>query len=454
MCALGCGAAQSQAPAESQLNPTKTVRSRSGADGFCVWNLLVVVGFDALGQQLHGALEGVLIDDIGHTDLVDAGVRRLVEALGRGEHERVAVVVKLLKHEQLELFRVVHGQLGHDVERALRLGIDDAGDLLESFDERVAAGLVFLAHGVEVLGADGVERSGRDLVDRGGAQTALAPLHGVVVELRIARDHAADACAAGAEALGHGVDDDDVVLITLELQQAHELLAAVDKLAVHLVADDEQIVLLGDVGHETELFLGEDGAGWVAGVREEDGAGVLVDARLDALTDGELVVLLRRCGDRADGRAGQRDKRAVVRVERLGDDDLITLVEDAAERDLQRLAAAGGDEHLLVGDRRVDLAVVVDDRVDHLGHAVGRGVGQDRLAEVLHGIKISLRRGDVGLADVQVVEFLAFFGSLVCIGRELAHGREAAFFDLTGKFHVAPPFFFVFWFLFCSQTHS
>ena len=210
-------------------------------------------------------------------------------------------------------------------------------------------------------------------------------------------------------------------------------------------------MLLGDVGHETELFLGEDGAGRVAGVREEDGAGVLVDARLDALTDGELVVLLRCCGDRADGRAGQRDERAVVRVERFGDDDLVALVENAAERDLQRLAAAGGDEHLLVGDGRVDLAVIVDDRVDHLGHAVGRGVGQDRLTEVLHSLKVSLRGGNVGLADVQVVEFLAFFGSLVCIGRELAHGREAALFDLTGKFHVAPPFLFVFWFFFALK---
>ena len=210
-------------------------------------------------------------------------------------------------------------------------------------------------------------------------------------------------------------------------------------------------MLLGDVGHETELFLGEDGAGRVAGVREEDGAGVLVDARLDALTDGELVVLLRRCGDRADGRAGQRDERAVVRVERFGDDDLVALVENAAERDLQRLAAAGGDEHLLVGDGRVDLAVVVDDRVDHLGHAIGRGVGQDRLAEVLHGLEVGLGGGNIGLADVQVVELLAFFGSLIGIGRKLAHGREAAFFDLAGKFHVAPPFLFVFWFFFALK---
>ena len=180
---------------------------------------------------------------------------------------------------------------------------------------------------------------------------------------------------------------------------------------------------------------------------------MLVDAGLDALTDGELVVLLRCCGDRADGRAGQRDKRAVVRVKRLGDDDLVALVENAAERDLQRFTAAGGDEHLLVGDGRIDLAVVVDDRVDHLGHAVGWGVGQDRLAEVFHSLKVGRGGGNIGLADVQVVEFLALFGSLVCIGRELAHRREAAFFDLTGKFHVAPPFFLCIFGFFFALKH-
>ena len=377
-------------------------------------------------------------------------MRRLVEALGRGEHERVAVVVKLLEHEQLELLGIVHGELGHDVERALRLGVDNTGDLLEPFDEGVAAGLILLAHGVKVFGADGVERGGGDLVDRRGAQAALAPLHGIVVEIAVARDHAADARTAGAEALGHGVDDDDVVLIALELQQAHELLTAVDELAVHLVADEEQVVLLGDVGHEPELFLGEDGAGRVAGVGEEDGAGVLVDAGFNALTDGKPVVFFRRRGDGADGCAGERDERAVVRVERLGDDDLIALIEDAAERDLQRLAAAGGDEHLLVGDGRVDLAVVVDDGVDHLRHAVGRGVGQHRLAEVLDGVKIGRGRGDIGLTDVQVVELLSLFRRLVCVGREFAHGREAALFDFAGKFHVAPPFLWIFLVPFCS----
>ena len=112
-----------------------------------------------------------------------------------------------------------------------------------------------------------------------------------------------------------------------------------------------------------------------------------------------------------------------------------------------------GDEHLLVGDGRIDLAVVVDDRVDHLGHAVGWGVGQDRLAEVFHSLKVGRGGGNIGLADVQVVEFLALFGSLVCIGRELAHRREAAFFDLTGKFHVAPPFFLCIFGFFFALKH-
>ena len=89
------------------------------------------------------------------------------------------------------------------VECALRLGIYNAGDLPEPIDERVLAGAVFLAHGVKVVGAYGVQRCRRDLVDCRCAQTALAPLHGVVVKLLISRYHAADACAAGGKALGY-----------------------------------------------------------------------------------------------------------------------------------------------------------------------------------------------------------------------------------------------------------
>ena len=167
---------------------------------------------------------------------------------------------------------------------------------------------------------------------------------------------------------------------------------------------------------------------------------MLIDAGLDALTNGELVALLGLGGDRTDSRTREGDEGRIVGVERLGDDYLVALVENARQSHLQSLGAAGGDEHLLIGDGSADLAVVVDDSVDHHGHAVGRSVSQNGLGEVLDRLKISSRSGDVGLADVQMIQLLAVFDGLVCIGSKLAHGGKTAFFDLAGKLHFVHPF--------------
>ena len=253
----------------------------------------------------------------------------------------------------------------------------------------------------------------------------------MVIQLLVSRDDAADARAAGREALGDRVDDNYVILIALKLEKAHELFAAVDELAIHLVADDEQVVLLGDVGHELQLLLGEDGAGRIAGVCEQYRAGVLVDACLDALAHGELIALLGLCGHGADSRAGEGDKGRVVGVKRLGNNDLIALVKDAGERYLERFRAAGRDEHLLIGYRSIYLAVVIDNGIDHLGNAVGRSIRQNRLREILHGFKVRLGSRYIGLADVQMINLFALLDSLGGVGRELSHRGKAAFFDLA-----------------------
>ena len=231
----------------------------------------------------------------------------------------------------LELVSVVHGQGGHDIESALGLGVHHAGDLLQTLHQRVAPSLVLLTHSGEILRAHSVQSGGADLVDGGGAKTALAPFHGVTHKLLVAGDKAADAGAAGGKALGNGVDDDDVVLVALQLQKAHQRLTAVDEFPVDLVADDEEVVLFGNVGHEFYLVFGKHGAGGVAGVSEHDGPGVLVNAGLHALAYGELVALLRGSGDGAHGCAGKTDEGAVIGIEGFGNDDLVALVQNAAE---------------------------------------------------------------------------------------------------------------------------
>ena len=181
--------------------------------------------------------------------------------------------------------------------------------------------------------------------------------------------------------------------------------------------------------------MAQHNAGGVAGIRDHDGARVLVDERFDLLAVSVAIPLLRAGRDRANRCTAGAGHRVVVGVERLGNQNFIAIVENALQRDLKGLAAAGGDVDLALVEVHVELVIVVLDRVDQLGDA-GRGrVGQHRLLEVTDRLEKRGRSQYVGLADVEVIDVDA---ACLCRHRvrvELAHRRQAAFFNFAGKFH-------------------
>ena len=350
------------------------------------------------------------------------------------------MVVELLQHPGLEAVRIVDGQRAHDVEGALRLQADAAGDLLQLFHADVAPAAILVAHGVEVAGIHAVERGGGDLVHRGRGQAALAPLHHLAHEFPVFGDHHAHARAAGGETLGHRVDDDDVVLIAGILQGAEKGLARVDELAVDLVADQEEPVLLRDVEHEPELRGRQHGAGGIAGVGDEKGAGAFVDAGLDPCAVGEEVALLHRGGDRADLCAGEDDGRVVVGIEGLGDHDLVPVVQNGGEGHLQSLAAAEGGQDIVARQLHADPAVIAAHRVEQYGDAGRRRVGDDGLGKGAQRVKEGRGGLHVGLADVHMIDPDAAGPGLLGERIEFAHGGKPAALHFGGQLHAQRSF--------------
>ena len=277
---------------------------------------------------------------------------------------------------------------------------------------------------------------GRDLIERGDGKAGLAVLERVAQQLLILGDEAADARAAGGKALGNGVDDDDVLRRLLgKGAEGLQRLAAVDELAVRLIADEEQIVLLGEVNEHLHLVVRQHHTGGVAGVRDHDGAGMLIDERLDLLALGVVIALLGAGRNGGDGRAAGAHHGVVVGVERLGDEDLVAVVEDALECDGKRLAAAGGDVDFTLIEVHIELIVVALDGVDQLGDTGGGSVFEHGLLELADGFKKGGRCLHVGLADVQVIDLDAARLGRHRVGVELTHRGLAAFFDLAGKLH-------------------
>ena len=152
-----------------------------------------------------------------------------------------------------------------------------------------------------------------------------------------------------------------------------------------------------------------------------------------------MVAFLGRRGNGLDGSTGQVDHGVVVGVVGLGDQDLFAIFQDAVQNDLQSFGTTGGDLNLILLEMHAQIVIVLLDGIDQNGDTGGGSVLQNGLLEVLDSIKECLGGLDVGLADVQVIDGLAGCLSLYSIRMELTHGRQAAFFDFAGKFHVNAP---------------
>ena len=315
-----------------------------------------------------------------------------------------------------------------------------AGDLLELFHHSVPAACVLLPDGVEVLRPHVVEGGGGHLIDGGHGQTGLTELERLAHELLVPGEDAPYPGPAGGKALGDSVDDHHVLRRIVEGGQGLEGAAVIDELPVGLVADNEEAVLLGDVHHHAHLLMGEDRAGRVAGVDADDGPGAPGDFRDDLLPAGVVIAVLGGGVDGVDDRAAGVDHGVVVGIVGLGDEDLVAVLQDAVEDDLDGLAAAGGDEDLVLVEVYIQAVVVLPDGVNEHGHPGRGGVLQHRRVEIAHRLEELGRGLDVRLTDVELIDRLPGGLGRHRVGMELPHGRLPGVFRFAGKFHsISPP---------------
>ena len=233
----------------------------------------LVIFLNAKRQQIHRPLQILLLEAVSDADLVQPLAGRGVERPAGGEHDGIAMVVKLLQQPLLELLRVVDREGSHQVERALRAFADDARDLVQFAHDGIAAAMIFLAHGGEILRPDAVERRGGDLVERRDGEPRLTVFQCLRHKLHIPADEAADARAARGEPLRHGVNQDQIFIAIAKLQERQQLARLIGKLAVNLVGDEIEVMLDGHVEDHFHLLAREAGSGRVAGIGDHDGAG-------------------------------------------------------------------------------------------------------------------------------------------------------------------------------------
>ena len=165
----------------------------------------------------------------------------------------------------------------------------------------------------------------------------------------------------------------------------------VGQLGVDLVGDDDQVALAGEGGDVLQVRPAHDGAGRVVREVEHQHLGAWRDLGFQHGAREAKAVLGARL-DRHRHAVREEDRRAIGDVARLVVKHLVARVEQRPQRQVQRLADADRDEHLVV---RVVFGAEV------LADVAGQRAAQVEVAEVAGVMRrAAFEREDGGFAHV------------------------------------------------------
>ena len=119
----------------------------------------------------------------------------------------------------------------------------------------------------------------------------------------------------------------------------------IGQLGVNLIREHKQVVRLQKRQNLFEVFAGHDSAGRVVRVGEHQHFGAGGEQRREQL-GRYFELVLRLCVQRHGNAAHHLNQRRIADKAGLGHDHLVAGVNDGAERHVNRLAAADGDENL------------------------------------------------------------------------------------------------------------
>ena len=408
------------------LRGGRTPEGLSGCGGrFAVESLFAaVVGLERLFEQEEGARQVSLVEHIGDAHLVAAVGRVGVEARGGGHHDGLALVAEVAQAPGAEVVAVLDRQAGHRVEGSHGDGRVDARNAVESVDEALAALDVLLVN-LGAVGARGVDGGlGDNLSQQRGRETRLAELHHRVAQPAVLGDEGADADAALGVALRDGVNQHDMLLDALQMAGRDVGRTRVDEFAVDLVREEEEVVAFDQIADAVHLLARVEVSGGVVGVANQDAARAFVDKPLEFGDVGQREALLDGRDDGADDRTGRDGEGHVVGIGRLGDDNLVARIEARHEGEEHGLGAARGDDDFVGRELDLVLGVVFDQLLAQRAVTVAGAVFEHCAVDVAQCVEADLRRGQVGLSDVEVVDFCAARLGRFGQRHELAYGRS------------------------------
>ena len=318
---------------------------------------------------------------------------------------------------------VVYRKAGHRIEGAAGVRAEDAGDVVKAADEGISSLQIFGPGSIEVVGGQVGGGFAEDLGEGWGAQSCLCEFHDGIENGLVAGHECADAAAAGAVAFGNGIHHEHVVFCSAEVDGA-DMGTAIAKITVSLVGEQVEIVAEYELPEAFHLFAAVEVAGWIIGIADYDRLGARGDKRFEFRNWGEGETSFYIRGQRFHYYARGDGKPVIVGIKRFGDDDFVPGVEAAHEPEEDGFGAAGGDDDLVIVDIDAN-SLVAGGEFAAVAFVAGTvAVFEDFEIEVADGVEGHFGRFDVGLADVEVVDFYPFFLCSLGIWHEFPDRRS------------------------------
>src|SRR5438552_5125113 len=310
----------------------------------------------------------------------------------------------LFEKKALRELLVVHSR-GRDVreavERTARLEAVQT-EIVEALQHHLPPPVVLADHPANLV-LSVLERLERRILTRGRHAH-----HRVLMNFHHLLDHLCGCARVSDTPAGHGIGLRESSEVDRALPHAGQLddravLYAVDEAVVDLVGVDEEVVLFGELCQTLQVVLGQDRARRVVRETEQDRTRARRYSALDVLgpqTEGVLLLGRHRHRDTA----GEHDPRDVGHIRRIGNDHLIAVVERRAQREVDRLRNADGDEDLALGvvsDAPKLLGVIADCLTQRTDAVVGGVFRLPVLYRADRRLAKALRRDEIRLADAE-----------------------------------------------------
>ena len=209
-------------------------------------------------------------EHVRYPDLVFAESRSTVESGGRSHHHGSAFVFEVRKAPAAEILRILDRQAGKRIERSLRHRAVNARNLVESVDDEITAGLIFVEASLRILLRTIDGGLGHDLSEKRRAKTALGHFHGTFYDFFIMGDNHSDPDSALGIALGHGIHENHVLLYPFEGHGRLIRNSGIAEFAISLVRDEEKVMFLDNVAYAQEFLVRIQVAGRIVRVAEEN----------------------------------------------------------------------------------------------------------------------------------------------------------------------------------------